>query len=296
MKFRTFLHSAAVLVAGLATIATTSSIEAQANWQNATNTNSFWHVPTNWSTGVVPTTDSDDSAFALFVESYEVWWDSVTSNTNAGLLFVVRESVTFQNRGTGYTHTHNGTTIFTDASLVLEGIGLNTGSGSFGSFEIQPNANLTLTNEASVTHDGGTFSVDGQMDINTGCSVNDTSGNLSPIDGGAVVSINGTGAVFETDGITTPNGIFLDIGSTADAGSFNGGNSGTGTVEAFGDLRPGNSPAIVSFGGDLFIGSGATTEIELAGTESVQFDRLNVAGDLTISGNLIVTLMIVEGQ
>lgn len=47
-----------------------------------------------------------------------------------------------------------------------------------------------------------------------------------------------------------------------------------------GDLRPGNSPGSMSFGGDLVLGSGASTLIELGGLNIGDFDQLLVQGDL----------------
>ena len=74
-------------------------------------------------------------------------------------------------------------------------------------------------------------------------------------------------------------------------GSYNGGSNGLGSVNAFGDLRPGNSPAIVNFGGDLLMSINTTTFIELAGLNPGEFDMLNVAGNLGLNGSLDVQLL-----
>ena len=74
-------------------------------------------------------------------------------------------------------------------------------------------------------------------------------------------------------------------------GSYNGGSNGQGTVQAFGDLRPGNSPGIVSFGGDLEMGVNTSTYIELGGTLSGEFDQLMIAGDFFLDGALDVSLL-----
>jgi fibronectin-binding autotransporter adhesin len=68
--------------------------------------------------------------------------------------------------------------------------------------------------------------------------------------------------------------------------------TGTGTVQFEGDLRPGNSPAIVTFGGNVEIGTGATTVIELAGAAPGSgYDRMAVTGNIILGGTLnIVTL------
>jgi hypothetical protein len=74
-------------------------------------------------------------------------------------------------------------------------------------------------------------------------------------------------------------------------GSYNGGSTGLGTVHAFGDLRPGNSPATISFGGDLIMGDGTFTQIELGGLNTGTYDQLFVAGDWFVNGTLDVQLI-----
>jgi hypothetical protein len=75
-------------------------------------------------------------------------------------------------------------------------------------------------------------------------------------------------------------------------GSYNGGTTGTGTVYIEGDLRPGHSPAEVSFDGDLVFGGGATLVAELAGTApAAQYDVLGVGGSLVLGGTLDVELL-----
>lgn len=74
-------------------------------------------------------------------------------------------------------------------------------------------------------------------------------------------------------------------------GSYNGGSNGLGTLQAFGDLRPGNSPASVQFGGNLELGTSTTTFIELGGDQIGDFDQLLIQGDLNLSGALEVSLI-----
>src|SRR3954463_15721246 len=78
------------------------------------------------------------------------------------------------------------------------------------------------------------------------------------------------------------------FGSVTGAGTFTGG----GTVELEGDLKPGNSPANVTFGGNVVIGPTAGTTIELAGTtKGTQYDSLTIAGAVSLSGALNVELI-----
>jgi hypothetical protein len=75
-------------------------------------------------------------------------------------------------------------------------------------------------------------------------------------------------------------------------GSYNGGVTGGGAAFIEGDHRPGNSPAVVNFGGDVFYGGGATLAIEIGGTAAgTGFDQVQVAGDLSLAGTLEVSLL-----
>ena len=67
--------------------------------------------------------------------------------------------------------------------------------------------------------------------------------------------------------------------------------TGTGSVFAEGDLRPGNSPGQGVFEGDLILGNSALTFIELAGTDIGQFDLFSIDGDFNIDGSLNVDLL-----
>lgn len=78
------------------------------------------------------------------------------------------------------------------------------------------------------------------------------------------------------------------FGDASGAGTFTGG----GTTEFEGDLKPGNSPANVTFGGNVVIGPTAGTNIELGGAaKGTQYDALTIAGSVSLSGDLNVTLI-----
>ena len=65
-----------------------------------------------------------------------------------------------------------------------------------------------------------------------------------------------------------------------------------GNVQALGTLSPGTSAGTLGFGGDLTLGSQTELEIELGGLlAGFQFDRLNVASDLSLAGDLLVSLI-----
>ena len=109
------------------------------------------------------------------------------------------------------------------------------------------------------------------------------------------ISIGGNSVTTFYDDVTMdPNNLNIDVASGSTAvflGSYNGGNDGAGAVDILGDLRPGNSPALVNFGGDLNLASSADTFIELGGLLSGEFDALNIAGDLSLDGELLVSLL-----
>jgi hypothetical protein len=78
------------------------------------------------------------------------------------------------------------------------------------------------------------------------------------------------------------------FGAVTGAGSFTGG----GDVELNGDLRPGNSPANVIFGGNVNISPTGGLNMELAGiTKGAGYDSLTIAGVASLSGALSVSLL-----
>ena len=67
---------------------------------------------------------------------------------------------------------------------------------------------------------------------------------------------------------------------------------GAGTKFLEGDARPGASPGIMAFGGDVVMGPFSTTEIEIAGTTAgSEYDQITVANNLTLDGTLAVSLL-----
>ena len=58
-----------------------------------------------------------------------------------------------------------------------------------------------------------------------------------------------------------------------------------------GDRRVGNSPAVVAYSVDLFLGTASTTETELSGPALGEYDHFNVDGDVSLGGLLDVVLL-----
>src|SRR5207245_2909730 len=68
--------------------------------------------------------------------------------------------------------------------------------------------------------------------------------------------------------------------------------TGTGTVVYLGSFSPGNSPASISFAGSVDLTGSSSLEMELGGLAvGTQYDQVGVAGQLALSGTLLVSLI-----
>jgi hypothetical protein len=106
---------------------------------------------------------------------------------------------------------------------------------------------------------------------------------------------------------TTPGASMLFIDATSTAKAEGGGSiiaqsngvimgSGTfigpGLIENGGQLRPGSSPGVMTWNGNLTVQAGGLLEIEINGTTAgTHYDVLNVSGTLTMNGSLGVKLV-----
>jgi T5SS/PEP-CTERM-associated repeat protein/autotransporter-associated beta strand protein len=185
--------------------------------------------------------------------------------------------------GVGPTNLGNielsGGTIEFTKTLSNLGSGFISGRGEFrGS-----TANLGgtgLTNSGVMAFSGGTTDIRGDVQNNAGGHI--------VIGGGGVLTfyddVVHNGAEIRTDGGSRT----VFFGSQSGAGPF----TGTGVVEYGGDLRPGNSPANVSYEGDVQLDPSSRLVMELGGTTpGSQYDRLTVQGTITLSGALEVDLI-----
>jgi hypothetical protein len=182
------------------------------------------------------------------------------------------------NNSNGSIEMTGGTLEFT-GQLTNASNGLISGRGVFrGS---SGNVSGTgLVNNGAVALSAGTSDVFGKV-MNTG------NGNIVTVGGGVTTfhddMVHNGAEIRTASGART---VFL--GAESGAGNF----TGTGVVEFQGDLRPGNSPAAINFGGDMVLGHSARLNIELGGPlPGMNFDQLNVAGRASIDGALNVTLI-----
>jgi T5SS/PEP-CTERM-associated repeat protein len=141
---------------------------------------------------------------------------------------------------------------------------------------------------------GGT-GLNNQGVLSFSAGITDIFGDVNNTGTGMIIAAGGSVVTFYDDVINNGVEIRTNTGSRSvffgdvtGAGPFTGG----GDVELNGDLKPGNSPANLSFGGNLFISPTAGLDIELAGTtKGAGYDALTVGGTLSLSGDLTVSLI-----
>ncbi len=216
--------------------------------------------------------------------------------------------VRLTNSGTLYGNASLGIALINNAGGQVEtilgermrfvGVG-STNAGEINNFGGQIRFDQDLTNQS-----GGLISGRGQFFANGGWTNDgviamsggfaDIHGDLANTATGMIAIGGGSTTTFYDDVTMDASNMNVEVASDSYAvffGSYNGGSNGLGTVQAFGDLRPGNSPAIVSFGGDLEMGVNTSTFIELGGPMAGEFDQLLIGGDFLLDGSLDVSLI-----
>ncbi|MHC4993999.1 MAG: hypothetical protein ACYTGQ_03000, partial [Planctomycetota bacterium] len=168
----------------------------------------------------------------------------------------------------------------------------------------QPGALMELIGDTQIV---GALDNDGQVDFRNGDllvlgpavndgTINAVGGNLF-FEGGIINNntLNTVQAIAVGGDILNNGAIQVGVDSTA---NFYGVLSGTGNVNGPGaavihdELAPGNSPGVMNFGGALTIQPGASLTVELGGTiGGAQHDQINVAGALTLGGELFPMLI-----
>ncbi|MCX5685001.1 MAG: PEP-CTERM sorting domain-containing protein, partial [Planctomycetota bacterium] len=144
----------------------------------------------------------------------------------------------------------------------------------------------------------GTLNVGGAGLVNNGNigfsgGFADVYGDVANNAGAKIVISGGSTATFYDDVNAAGGEMRVSSGcSVVFFGTYNGSTTGTGTTYIEDDLRPGHSPAAVSFEGDLVLGSGAHLVAELAGTTpGSQYDQVGVGGLASLDGTLDVVLL-----
>jgi len=193
------------------------------------------------------------------------------NNMGAGTLRITRGSAV-QLTGTGQ---NAGFIEVIEADLEVAGTFTNYGGGT----------SLIYARDATLRFNGGLFN---QGPIAVAAGVAEFFGDVTNQAGGSIIVSGGGDAVFLDDVVNQGsirtsvgcNAVFL--GALSGLGSY----PGAGTVYIEGDLRPGASPGIVDFGGDLVLGQAGALVAELAGSGPGQFDQVRVAGTAWLDGTL----------
>jgi hypothetical protein len=186
--------------------------------------------------------------------------------------------------------TSNGRIDVTGGEIEFQGaLSNNTASPSTG----------TISARDAVIRFGGGLANAGSLTI-TG-AVTDVYGEInnvasSPTTGRIVVSGGATANFY--DDIANAGTIQVSAaGSLASTAVFFGALSGNGVaggghVFLEGDARPGFSPGVMAFGGDVSFGPAATLNLELAGLAAgTQYDQVSVADTASLGGTLRVSLI-----
>jgi autotransporter-associated beta strand protein len=150
------------------------------------------------------------------------------------------------------------------------------------------------------------------LDVASGDAINLGAFNLN-IDGAGTHTVNdaivGTGGLVKTgSGITTLSGTNTYTGTTtvsagtlavngsiagemtvASIATLQGNGTISGATTVSGNLKPGNSPGLLTFANSLTLDSTAVTTMEITGTaRGTEYDAVNVGGALTYGGTLIL--------
>jgi hypothetical protein len=155
-----------------------------------------------------------------------------------------------------------------------------------------------ISNPGIISLDGGTFD-NNNKSLQNGGTIN---GHGTIFTGQTGLTnmptrlISVGGGDMDIFGRVTNNGIVnIQTGNSAyffnnvtGSGTFTGG----GTAVFLGSLSPGNSPAAVSFGGNVDLVGGTALNMEIGGeTAGTNYDQINVAGNLSVGGVLTVSLI-----
>lgn len=188
---------------------------------------------------------------------------------------------------------HLASASFTNAGRV-ESIGTAAALAEieFSSAVMNESSSGTITARNSILRFGGGLTNAGSLAMSFGTT--DALGDINNTAQGRIVVSGESQATFYDDVLNngtiqvSAGSMAVYFGTVTGSGNFPGG--GTNFFE--GDLRPGNSPAEVHFGGDLLLGPSSHTLLELAGAQvGSGYDQLDVAGSLSLGGTLEVALL-----
>jgi hypothetical protein len=185
----------------------------------------------------------------------------------------------------GTTHANPGSVQLAGGTLTVDGrlenlpTGAITGRGTFAGSALAPGG-LGLISSGAITLSAGFTDIYGDVRLLPG------SASRVGVGAGAVVTFYDDVIHNAIEFLLQGSGRAVFFGSLTGAGGFQG---STGNVELFGDYRPGNSPASVTFEGSLFLQNSTGLFIEIGGpTPGTEYDQLIVQGGLGLAGVLQV--------
>lgn len=225
--------------------------------------NSGWLILQNISDSGVASSAGAGSGISIATNTSGIRFEGAAGSTNRTItLGGSGSSKTIENNGTGALVLAGSISSSMSASLILTLSGNYSGANEIQGVLANRNATVTL----GVTKAGSTTWI---------LSGNNTYTGATTISDGTLI-VNGSLAA----------GSALTVASGATLG-------GTGTINGDatvnGNLRPGNSPGVLSFGSSLTLTSTSEVTMELNGTtRGSQYDGIDVTGALTYSGALII--------
>jgi T5SS/PEP-CTERM-associated repeat protein len=163
--------------------------------------------------------------------------------------------------------------------------------GTFAGNQVNVNSGGVVLGRGRFEANGG-WTNSGTMIFTSGTT--DVIGHINNMAGASISTIGSGTTYFHGDVVHNGTAIETAAGSTSEFRGMVSGSgpfTGAGTVRFLGGFRPGSSPAIVSFEGNLEFGDAMETLIELGGLTDGQYDRLVVEGDLALDGDLMVSLI-----
>jgi fibronectin-binding autotransporter adhesin len=157
--------------------------------------------------------------------------------------------------------------------------GFISGHGTIMTSTASPGG-IGLVNSGVLALSGGNTNVFGDVEVRTG---------------GRIITSGGSVTTFHDDvvhngaEIRTSTGAYsVFFGQVSGAGAY----TGAGTVQYEGDLRPGNSPANVTYAGNLEFSVTSKLVMELGGINpGSEHDRLTVQGTISLGGALEIDLI-----
>jgi T5SS/PEP-CTERM-associated repeat protein len=199
------------------------------------------------------------------------------------------------------TVTGNGSTWTNQSNLFVggnefESKGVGTLEISDGGY-VSSKTNATIWETGIVTINGGQLDVGATLTNAGRIFVTelgaDIFGNVDIVANGKIETLTGSTAVLH--GNVTHNGSQVRTAASSTT-QFSGMVTGAGRylgdgLVKFDDVfRPGNSTSEIEFAGDVEFGANSLSYFELGGLNPGEFDSLDIAGDLSLAGELSVSL------